>query len=88
LLTSGSSISSFTWKELRRLVLRHACEVLDAAAANFPSTGDQEVCQLFADDETLWSRFIEWELAAFREPGAIDGGTAIVAAVRRSRERT
>jgi len=79
----GVPMHLFTWEELRRLIARHRCEVLDAAAANFLSTADPATCQSFADDERLWPRFLEWERAACRERGAIDGGTAIVAAVRR-----
>jgi SAM-dependent methyltransferase len=80
----GIPMHLYTWAELRSLFDEHGCEVLSASAANFVSTGDTAKVEAFAADNELWNRFLAWEVAACAEPGAIDGGTHIIAAVRRS----
>jgi SAM-dependent methyltransferase len=64
----------YRWRELEALLGRHPCRLLAASAANFLSVVWEE-----DPDE----RFLELELAACREPGALDGGTHIVAVVER-----
>jgi len=63
----------YRWREVEALFSRHPCRLLGASAANFISTGREQW-----DD-----RFLEIEIAACREPGALDGGTHILAAVER-----
>jgi hypothetical protein len=36
-----------------------------------------------SDPERL-ARFLEWEVAACREPGVLDGGTHIIAVIQRA----
>ena len=63
----------YRWRELEALLGRHPCRVLAASAANFLSVGREE-----------WDeRFLEIEIAACREPGVLDVGTHILAAVER-----
>ena len=66
----------YRWREVEALLGRHPCRIVAASASNFLSIGDEET---FASDE----RWLELELAACREPGALDGGTHIVVAVER-----
>ena len=80
----GIPMHLYTWAELRSLFDEHGCEVLSASATNFVSTGDTAEVEAFAADNELWNRFLAWEMAACAEPGAIDGGTHIIAAVRLS----
>jgi len=35
-------------------------------------------------DPERWARFLEWEVAACRELGTLDGGTHIIAMVQRA----
>ena len=60
------------------------CDVVLSSAANFLSIGNDETCRRWiADDPAMWERFLTWEIQACAEPGAIDGGTHIVAVVRK-----
>jgi SAM-dependent methyltransferase len=63
----------YRWSDLQALLARHPCRVLAASAANFISAGNDAWDELF----------LEIEIAACREPGALDGGTHIVAVVER-----
>jgi SAM-dependent methyltransferase len=80
----GVPMHLFTWDELRSLFARHGCEILSASASNFLATGDAESVQWFAGDPDRWQRFLDWEMRTGATSGAIDGGTQIVVAVRRS----
>ena len=64
----------YRWSDLERLFAPHPCRVVAASAANFLSVGND------AWDE----RFLELELEVCREPGALDGGTHIVAVLERT----
>jgi hypothetical protein len=73
----------FTWAELRALLERHACDVVVASAANLLSIRNDETCERWiSDDPAIWDRFLAWEIEACAEPGAIDGGTHMIAVVR------
>jgi len=63
----------YRWSDLERLFSRHACCVVAASAANFLSVGNEQW-----DD-----RFLELEIEACRQPGALDGGTHSVAVLER-----
>lgn len=72
----------YTWTELRGLLERHPCDLVVASAANFLSIGNDETCERWIrDDPAMWERFLAWEVASCAEPGAIDGGTHIIAVV-------
>ena len=74
-INNGHVMRLYRWTEFRALLERHPCRVLAATATNFLSAGNED----FAVDE----RWLEIELAACREPGALDGGTHITAVVER-----
>lgn len=78
----GTPAHLFSWAELRALLERQDCDVVVASAANFLSIGNDEVCDRWLQDEAMWERFLEWEIASCAQPGAIDGGTHIIAVVR------
>lgn len=72
----------YTWTELRGLLERHPCDLVVASAANFLSIGNDETCERWIrDDPAMWERFLAWEVVSCAEPGAIDGGTHIIAVV-------
>ena len=74
-INRGHVCRLYRWSELEAMLARHPCRLLAASAANCLSTAWEE-----DPDE----RFLELELAACREPGALDGGTHIVAVVERA----
>lgn len=74
----------YRWSELRALLERHACRVVAASAANYLSVNQDEALRPFMGDPVLWPAFLRWEEGFAREPGAIDGGTHIIAVVERT----
>ncbi len=74
----------YRWSDLSALLGRHSGTVVAASAANFLSTQHEELVASLIDDATLWQAFLDWELDFCREPGALDGGTHIIAVVQRS----
>jgi hypothetical protein len=72
-INHGHVCRLYRWRELEALLARHPCRLLAASASNFLSVG--------RDD---WDeRFLEIEIVACREPGVLDSGTHILAAVER-----
>jgi SAM-dependent methyltransferase len=71
----------YRWTELEALLGRHGCTLIAASAANYLSARDDDL--LDGLDSESWNSVLGWELVACREPGAIDGGTHMIAVVRR-----
>jgi SAM-dependent methyltransferase len=80
-INNGHRMHMFTWAELEALLARHPCTLVAASAANYLSLREDELLDRL--DERLWPVFLEWELRACREPGVRDGGTHMIAVVRR-----
>ena len=57
-------------------------EVYDASAANYLSVEDKEELVEIMAEPALWEAFLRWELRFCREPGALDGGTHVIAVVQ------
>ena len=72
-VNDGHVCRLYRWSDLEALLKRHPCRVLATSAANFLSVGNEHW-----DD-----RFLEIEIEVCRQPGALDGGTHIVAVVER-----
>jgi SAM-dependent methyltransferase len=72
-LNRGHVLRLYRWSDLALLFERADCRIVDASASNFISVGR----------ETWDDRFLEYEIAACREPGALDGGTHLIAALER-----
>ncbi len=85
--TNHSSIGTpahlFSWRELRALLEQHDCDVMVASAANLLSIGNDEICERWLQDPEMWERFLSWEVTTCAQPGAIDGGTHMIAVVRK-----
>ena len=81
-LNDGHAMKLYSWAELRELLKRHPCELVTASASNHLSTAHPEVLAASTDPE-LWERLLEWELKLCAEPGNLDGGTHILAVLRR-----
>jgi SAM-dependent methyltransferase len=73
----------YRWAELERLLQRQPCAVVAASAANFLALGHEETLQEVECDPALWDTFLQWEVEFDREPGALDGGTHIIAVIQR-----
>jgi len=73
-LNKGHVLRLYRWSSLEQLLGRHPCRIITASAANF----------LSARNDAWDERFLEIELQACREPGALDGGTHIVVVLERT----
>ena len=72
-INKGHVCRLYRWSSLEALLQRHPRRIVTASAANFLSVGND-----------AWDdRFLEVEIEACREPGALDGGTHILAVVER-----
>lgn len=72
-INKGHVCRLYRWSSLEALLRRHPCRIVAASAANFLSVANP-----------AWDdRYLEIEIEICREPGALDGGTHIVAAVER-----
>ena len=72
-VNDGHVLRLYRWSDLERLFSKHPCRVVTASAANFLSVGNEE-----------WEdHFLDLEIEACREPGALDGGTHIAAVLER-----
>jgi SAM-dependent methyltransferase len=75
-INDGHVLKLYRWQELQTLLARHPCRLVAVSASNYLVIGNEDT---FAQDE----RWLELELAACREAGALDAGTHIVAVVER-----
>jgi SAM-dependent methyltransferase len=73
----------FRWRELTELFGRQPCTLLGASASNAVSMGDPDALTRLAGRPEHWRRFLDWEEALAREPGALDGGTHTIFALQR-----
>lgn len=80
---NGHAMHLYRWDELRALLERHGCRIAAASAANFLSPAHEESLSSLVDEPTLWQSFLEAEIEACRQPGALDGGTHIIAVGQR-----
>ena len=72
-INNGHVCRLYRWSTLEALLERHPCRIVARSAANFLSVRND-----------AWDdRFLELEIELCREPGALDGGTHILAAVER-----
>lgn len=82
-MNNGHRLHLYHWAELRALLERHGCAVVAASAANFLSPGHEDALAKIVNEPTLWAAFLEAEIAACQQPGALDGGTHMIAVARR-----
>jgi hypothetical protein len=75
-INNGHVLKLYRWRELEALLDLHPGRIVAASASNFLCIGNEEA---FASD----SRWLDVEIAACREPGALDAGTHILAVVER-----
>ncbi|HEY1403629.1 MAG TPA: class I SAM-dependent methyltransferase [Pyrinomonadaceae bacterium] len=80
----GHVCHMYRWAEFEALLRRHSCTIVAASAANFLSVNHHDALAEIEADAALWEKFLGWERDACRQPGALDGGTHIIAVVRRT----
>jgi hypothetical protein len=76
---SGHECHMYRWSELSELLARHG-EIVSASAANFITAQHDEALDTASDAER--EQVLRWELEVCREPGALDGGTHILAVLQ------
>ncbi|HEY6309439.1 MAG TPA: class I SAM-dependent methyltransferase [Streptosporangiaceae bacterium] len=75
----------FTWQELTDLLVKHGCEIVTGATANFLTARWPELRPYWFRKPEVMEAFMRWELEACRAPGAFDCGTHIITVARRLR---
>ncbi|WP_454048752.1 class I SAM-dependent methyltransferase [Cellulomonas sp. Marseille-Q8402] len=74
----------FRSSEVRDLAAAAGGRVVAASASHWASLGDPAALAALEADAGRWARFLEHEVAACAEPGALDGGTHVLVAVERA----
>ena len=72
----------FRASDITALVERSGGEVLAMSASNWASLDKPEALATMESNPDRWRRFLEHEVAACAEPGALDGGTHLLFAAR------
>ena len=72
----------FRWSDVQALLQRASGQVIAASASNWASLGDAQALARLDAARGRWERFVDHEVAACAEPGALDGGTHILFAAR------
>jgi SAM-dependent methyltransferase len=73
----------FRARDISALVATSGGEMAAMSSSNWASLNDIDVLEEFAADPDRWERFLNHEVAACGEPGALDGGTHILFAALR-----
>lgn len=68
----------FRARELGDLAAAAGGRVVALSASNWASLGDPEALAVLEADPDRWARFLDHEVAACAEPGAVDGGTHLL----------
>jgi hypothetical protein len=75
----------FRSSEVEGLVRRCGGTVVSMSASNWASLAEEDLVSQLEGDEDRWARFLDHEVAACAETGALDGGTHILFAARPNR---
>ena len=76
---NGHECHMYRWSELARLLERHG-EIVSASATNFITAENAEALDTASDAER--EQILRWEMELCREPGALDGGTHMLAVLK------
>jgi SAM-dependent methyltransferase len=68
----------FRSRDVNELVTSCGATPLAMSASNWGSLGDPEALELLEADPGRWARFLDHEVDACAEPGALDGGTHLL----------
>jgi ubiquinone/menaquinone biosynthesis C-methylase UbiE len=79
----GHYMHLFKSKELNMLLEKGGFGTLSMSASNFLSIGWDTKLEELKKSEKNWNQYLEWELNACGEAGALDAGTHIIAAAQK-----
>lgn len=82
-MPTGHTCQMFRSHEIVDLVNACGGVVVAMSASNWASLGDPDLLAELEGDPHQWARFIDKEVRACAEPGAVDGGTHLLFAARR-----
>lgn len=83
-MAAGHDCHLYRWTEFKEVLQRHQCQIVAASAANFLSVANDDVLEETINHPATWEAFLRWEVEFSAEPAAIDGGTHIIAVLRRT----
>ncbi|HET6400648.1 MAG TPA: class I SAM-dependent methyltransferase [Candidatus Kapabacteria bacterium] len=81
--SAGHRLRLFLSSELLEMLGKHSCKILAMSASNYLAYAGEQVLENRWDDAEFWNRFLEIELETCREPGALDGGTHLIAVLEK-----
>ncbi len=81
-VAEGHLLHFYRSHELRALLERQGGEVVALSASNFLAVGHDALLTGILEEDTLWEALLRWELEFCRQPGALDGGTHLIAVAR------
>jgi ubiquinone/menaquinone biosynthesis C-methylase UbiE len=81
---TGHRCKMYLASELREMLRTHLCSVAEMSASNFLSATSDEVLENRWLEAEFWNAFLKVELEASRQPGALDGGTHIIAVLEKA----
>ena len=79
----GHRCHMYRWSELEALLQTQDCEIVGKSASGFLAINNEHALTKFERDPELFEWFLRWEIEFCQETGAIDGGTHMIAIVRR-----
>jgi SAM-dependent methyltransferase len=82
-VNDGHPMHLFRSDELMALLAQQGGDVVAASAANFLSPGHRAFLESVMDRPEIWEAVLRAEVEACRQPGALDGGTHLIAVARR-----
>lgn len=80
----GHICQMYRARQIQDLIEQANGELVEIGASNWASLGDSTALERIAQDPARWATFLDHEERACREPGALDGGTHLLFAVRRA----
>ncbi|UCH03358.1 MAG: hypothetical protein JSW05_07100 [Candidatus Thorarchaeota archaeon] len=87
LASNGHHCRMYRWSDLRSLLQRHACEIVEASACAYLSNSlhTEERLREVMEKPEVWNAFLRWELEFCKEPGAIDGGSHMIVVLKNTK---
>jgi ubiquinone/menaquinone biosynthesis C-methylase UbiE len=80
---TGHRCKMYLSSELISLLKTPSCKVLEMSASNYLASSSDDVLDDRWLDAEFWNAFLEIEFEASRQPGALDGGTHIIAVLEK-----
>jgi SAM-dependent methyltransferase len=79
---NGHYMHLYRASELRRDIENVGFEISEMSSSNFLSVGRGDELANIRDNKVKWKEFVQWELEACTELGALDAGTHILVAAK------